>query len=105
MQALKLDEIAHLFEIDDLETSKWTNQIGTLKQDGDTHWRSHFSSNFSLINLYGKTCFVLQKIIVDKSTYSQCRHVDGAYNSLTLFKFVLILYLMKEIIGTKNVIC
>jgi len=37
LQALKLDEIAHLFEIDDLETSKWTNQIGTLKQDGDTH--------------------------------------------------------------------
>jgi hypothetical protein len=37
-------DIAHLTAIDELETRKGFNQIGTLKQAGDTCWGSHFHS-------------------------------------------------------------
>ena len=61
LQVAKLDEIAYLLEIDELENGKETNQIGTLKQVGDTRWSSHFSSICSLINMYDATCLVLEK--------------------------------------------
>jgi len=49
--------------------------------------------------MYGATCSILEKIIVDGSTYSQCDDVDSAYNSLTSFEFIFILHLMREIMG------
>ncbi|XP_029145737.1 uncharacterized protein [Arachis hypogaea] len=87
LHAVKTDEIVHLLEIDELETGKGANQIGTLKRAGDTRWSSHFSSVCSLINMYGATLTVLQKIIVDGSTYSQRGDADSAYNTLTSFEF------------------
>ncbi|XP_027916063.1 zinc finger MYM-type protein 1-like [Vigna unguiculata] len=105
LQAAKLDEIAYLLEIDELEKGKGANQIGTLKRAGDTRWSSHFSSICSLINMYDATCLVLEKITVDGSTYSQHGDVDNAYKSLTSFEFILILYLMREIMGITDVLC
>ena len=105
LQVVKLDEIAYLLEIDELEKGKGSNQIGTLKQAGDTCWSSHFSSICSLINMYDATCLVLEKNIVDGSTYSQRGDADNAYKSLTSFEFILILYLMREIMGITNVLC
>ncbi|XLU71262.1 hypothetical protein S245_030315, partial [Arachis hypogaea] len=43
LHVAKIDKIVHLLEIDELETSKGANQIGTLKQAGNTRWSSHFS--------------------------------------------------------------
>jgi len=43
--------------------------------------------------------------IVNGSTYSQCGDADNAYKSLTLFEFILILYLMREIMGITDVLC
>jgi len=37
LQVAKLDKIAHLLEIDELENGKGANQIGTLKRAGDSH--------------------------------------------------------------------
>ncbi|QHO37756.1 Zinc finger MYM-type protein [Arachis hypogaea] len=105
LHAAKTDEIVHLLEIDELETGKRANQIGTLKRAGDTRWSSHFSSVCSLINMYGATLIVLQKIIVDGSTYSQRGDADSAYNTLTSFEFVLILHLMKDMMGITDILC
>ncbi|XP_027941243.1 zinc finger MYM-type protein 1-like [Vigna unguiculata] len=105
LQAAKLDEIAYLLEIDELEKGKGANQIGTLKRAGDTRWSSHFSSICRLINMYDATCLVLEKITVDGSTYSQRGDADNAYKSLTSFEFILILYLMREIMGITDVLC
>ncbi|XP_029149740.1 uncharacterized protein [Arachis hypogaea] len=105
LHAAKTDEIVHLLEIDELETGKGANQIGTLKRAGDTRWSSHFSSVCSLINMYGATLTVLQKIIVDGSTYSQRGDADSAYNTLTSFEFVLILHLMKDMMGITDILC
>ena len=55
--------------------------------------------------MYGATCSVLQKIIVDGSTYSQRGDADSAYNTLTSFEFILILHLIKEIMGITDVLC
>jgi len=70
LQAAKLDEIAYLLEIDELENGKGVNQIGTIKRVGDTRWSSHFSSICRLMNMYDATCLVLEKNNVDGSTYS-----------------------------------
>jgi len=55
--------------------------------------------------MYDATCSVLEKNIVDGFTYSQCGDADNSYKSLTSFEFILILYLMREIIGIINVLC
>ncbi|XP_029149696.1 uncharacterized protein [Arachis hypogaea] len=104
-EVIPKNEIVHLLEIDELETGKRANQIGTLRRAGDTRWSSHFSSICSLINMYGATLTVLQNIIVDGSTYSQRGDVDSAYNTLTSFEFVLILYLMKDIMEITDILC
>lgn len=69
LQAFKLDEIAHLLEIDEFENCKVENQIAILKQARDTQ-SSHFSFICSLINMYDATCSILEKIIVDGFIYS-----------------------------------
>jgi len=55
--------------------------------------------------MYDATCLVLEKNIIDGSTYSQCGDADNAYKSLTSFEFILILHLMREIMGITNVLC
>ena len=105
LQVAKLDEIAYLLEIDELENGKGANQIDTLKQAGDTRWSSHFSSICSLININDATCSVLEIITIDGSTYSQSGDVDNAYKSLTSFEFILIFYLMREIRGITDFLC
>ncbi|XP_029128873.1 uncharacterized protein LOC114916403 [Cajanus cajan] len=55
--------------------------------------------------MYDATCSVLEKIIVDGSTYSQHGDADNAYKSLTSFEFILILHLMREIMGITDVLC
>ena len=91
LQAIELDGITQLLEMGELEIGKGKNQIGTLKRVGDTRWRSHFYSICSMMKLYNASCLVLQKIIVDGSTYSQRGDVDAALNMLSSFEFILIL--------------
>ncbi|XP_027915183.1 zinc finger MYM-type protein 1-like [Vigna unguiculata] len=91
LQAIELDGITQLLEMGELETGKGKNQIGTLKRVGDTRWSSHFYSICSMMKLYNASCLVLQKIIVDGSTYSQRGDVDAALNMLSSFEFILIL--------------
>ena len=91
------DEIAHMISIDELETGRGLNQIGTLQRAGDTRWGSHLRSVSSLINKFSATCVVLLNIIDDGGTYLQKGDADAAYEAMTTFEFVFILHLMKEI--------
>jgi len=99
-----LDGITQLLEMGELETGKGKHQTGTLKRIGDTRWSSHFYSICSMMKLYNASCLV-QKIIVDGSTYSQRGDVDAAFNMLSSFKFILILHMMKKIMGIMDDLC
>jgi len=55
--------------------------------------------------MYDATSLVLEKNIVDGSTYSQRGDADNAYKNLTSFEFILIMYLMREIMGIIDVLC
>ena len=70
LHAAQAAEIAELIAVDELETRKGINQIGTLKRAGDTRWSSHFDSICSVISMFNSTLKVLDNIIIDGSTYS-----------------------------------
>jgi len=78
LQDVELDIITQLLEIGELETSKGKNQIATLKQDGDIRWSSYFYSIYSMMKLYNASYLILQKIIVDESSYSLRGDIDGS---------------------------
>ena len=60
-----------MLAINELETGKGANQIGTVKRASNTRWGSHFYSICSLINIFGATCSVLEILKQDESTYAQ----------------------------------
>ncbi|XP_059650621.1 uncharacterized protein LOC132296435 [Cornus florida] len=98
-------EIAHLIDLDELETSRGANQIGTLQRPGNTRWSSHFDFNCSLIRLFGPTCSVLENIIEDGYNYKSQGDADTTFNTLRSFQFVFILHLIKDIMGVTNILC
>jgi len=99
LQAVELDGITQLLEKGELEIGKGKYQIGTLKRVGNTHWSSHFYSICSMMKLYNASYLVLQKFIIDGSTYSQRGDADATFNMLSSFVFILILHIMKKIMG------
>ncbi|KAM6553414.1 hypothetical protein CsatB_014176 [Cannabis sativa] len=105
LKAAYATNIAHLLEIDELESGKGLNQIGSLQRAGDTRWSSHLKSISSLIKMFSATCEVLLNIIEDGTTFAQRGDADAAYESLTSFEFVFILHLMKKILEISNILC
>ncbi|XP_042414073.1 uncharacterized protein LOC122002799 [Zingiber officinale] len=73
--------IAHLLNINELESGKGLNQIGSLQRAGDTRWSSHLKSISSLIKMLSATCEVLLNIIDDGTTPAQRGDADAAYKS------------------------
>ncbi|XP_021801279.1 zinc finger protein 862-like [Prunus avium] len=98
-------EIEHMIAIDELETRKGMNQIGTLQRAGDTRWGSHLKSITSLVNMFSAICIVLINIIDNGTTYSQRGDADAAYEAMTSYEFVFILHLMKELMEITNDLC
>ncbi|KAA3466773.1 zinc finger MYM-type protein 1-like [Gossypium australe] len=84
LQANQVAEIERIVSIDELETGKGLNQIGTLKQFRDTRWSFHLSS-------------LRKNIIFDATTYAQRGDSDAAYDAVTSFEFVFILHIMIDI--------
>lgn len=78
LKASEAARLAELLAIDELETGKGLNQIGTLKRAGDTRWGSHLGSIRSLINMFDATCSVLKKIIAE-GNYSRRGDADSAF--------------------------
>ena len=105
LQSVQIHEIANMIAIDELETGKGANQIGTLQKVGDTRWGSHFHSVCSLIKMFKATCEVLQSIVKRGSNYSQRGNANSIYNLITSFDFVFILHLVKEILGITYILC
>ncbi|XP_058784599.1 uncharacterized protein LOC131659425 [Vicia villosa] len=91
LQASQLEGIAHLLEIGEIVT--------------DTRWGSHYNSIYSLINMYEATCSVFKKIAKERGNYATRGDADSSYNYLKQFDFIFILHLMKEIMGTTNMLC
>ncbi|KAG6674257.1 hypothetical protein I3842_15G033100 [Carya illinoinensis] len=105
LQAAQATHIAHMIAIDELESGKGANQIGTTKRAGDSRWGSHFYSICSLLRMFEATYSVLETIIKEGSTYSQRGDANAAYKMITSFQFIFILHLMKEIMGITDVLC
>ncbi|XP_062020773.1 uncharacterized protein LOC133737181 [Rosa rugosa] len=78
LQDAQIEEIAHLLSIDELESGKGANQIGTLKRPSDTRWSSYFLSLCSLVRLFGPTIAVLEKIEKESSNYCQRGDANAA---------------------------
>ena len=105
LKAAHAANIAHLLKIDELESGKGLNQIGSLQRAGDTRWSSHLKSISSLIKMFSATCEVLLNIIEDGTTSAQRGDADAAYEVLTSFEFVFILHLMRKILEISNMLC
>ncbi|KAL6504652.1 hypothetical protein OROHE_023410 [Orobanche hederae] len=100
----QVEQIAYLISIDELETGRGLNQIGTLQRAGDTRWSSHLRSVSSLIKMFSPTCEVLLKII-EEGTGSIKGDADSAYEAMTTFDFIFILHLEKEIMEITDLLC
>ncbi|KAJ8762728.1 hypothetical protein K2173_012220 [Erythroxylum novogranatense] len=105
LKAAHAENIAHLLVVNELESGKGLNQIGTLQRVGDTRWSSYLKSVSSLINMFSATCEVLLNIIEDGATSAQRGEADAAYEALTSFEFVFILHLMRKILEISNSLC
>ncbi|KAM3739955.1 hypothetical protein ACB098_08G062500 [Castanea mollissima] len=105
LQYAQGEQIENMIASNEIETGRGANQIGTLQRARDTRWGSHFQSICSLIKMFNATCKVINNISKEGANYKQHGDVEGAYQVLTLFEFVLILYMMKEIIGITSILC
>ncbi|XP_060972539.1 uncharacterized protein LOC133038413 [Cannabis sativa] len=105
LKAAQAVNIAHLLEINELESGTGLNQIGALQRTGDTRWSSHLKSISTLIKMFSATCEVLLNIIEDGTTHSQRGDADTAYEAVTSYEFVFILHLMKNILEISNMLC
>ncbi|KAG2667400.1 hypothetical protein I3760_15G113100 [Carya illinoinensis] len=104
LQTAQTTHIAHMIAIDELESGKGANQIGTIKRAGDSRWGSHFYSIYSLLEMFEATYSVLEIIIKEGSTYSQRGDANATYKMIISFQFIFILHLMKEIMGITDVL-
>lgn len=97
--------IAYLLNIEELESGKGLNQIGSLQRPGDTRWTSHFKSISSMIKMFSATCEVLLNIIDDGTTHNQRGEAGSAYETMTSYYFVFIMHLMREILEITSMLC
>ncbi|KAK4599518.1 hypothetical protein RGQ29_009535 [Quercus rubra] len=105
LQHAQAEQVENMIASNEIEIGRGANQIGTLQRAGDTRWGSHFQSICSLIKMFDTTCKVINTISEEWANYKQRGDVEGAYQVLTSFEFILILHLMKEIMGITNVLC
>ena len=105
LRVAQATEIARMLAIDELEMGTGANQIGTLKQAGDSCWGSHFNYICSLMRMFGPTYLVLENIKEDRSTYLQRGDANVAHKMINSFEFIFSLHLMKEIMGITDVFC
>ncbi|XP_028053489.1 uncharacterized protein LOC114257864 [Camellia sinensis] len=105
LKVAQVKEIVAKLAIEEIETSKGNNQVGTLKRVEDTRWGSHSGSISNLINMFSATCSILSNVINDGTTSTQRADADGVYDKITSFEFVFILHLMRDIIGTIDDLC
>ncbi|XP_027088673.2 uncharacterized protein [Coffea arabica] len=104
LRVARAARIAELIAIDELETGRGQNQMGTLKRLGTTIWGSHFSSICSLFIEYEDICSVLIDVINYGNTSTQRSEADRVYDFMTSFDFVLVMHMMRDILGFAQVL-
>ena len=65
-------DIEYMISIDELESERRLNQIGTLQRPVNTWWSSHFISVSNLIKMFSTTCsFPLNMIEDDTNVFNE----------------------------------
>ncbi|XP_050268036.1 uncharacterized protein LOC126712657 [Quercus robur] len=105
LKVVNANEIAHLIDLEELETGNGLNQIGTLQRLVETRWSSHFRSISSLLKMFTSTVEILQNIIDDAINGEHWAEAESAYEGLTSFEFVFILHLEKETMEITDKLC
>jgi hypothetical protein len=108
LRANQVAEIEHLIELNEIETGRGINQIGTLQCPGETRWSSHYNSICSLIKLYKPTFLVLKDIAIAKgsgTTTAGRAKAAGPIKLMMSFDFIFIMHVMKELMGLTDLLC
>ncbi|XP_075649656.1 uncharacterized protein LOC142620117 [Castanea sativa] len=71
LQYAQGEQIENMIDLNEIETGRATNHIGTLQRAGDTRWGSHFQSICSLIKMFDATCKVINTIFEEGANYKQ----------------------------------
>ncbi|XP_026415528.1 zinc finger MYM-type protein 1-like isoform X1 [Papaver somniferum] len=100
------DDINERLAAGELETGKGANQIGTLPRATDTRWSSHFNSVCSLIDKFDPTCTIIENISMnDPNVTCGVSQAQSIFEEIRDFKFVFVLHLIYEIMGTTEILC
>ncbi|KAL5794343.1 hypothetical protein ACOSP7_002937 [Xanthoceras sorbifolium] len=89
----------------ELESGTGTNQIRTLQRAGPTCWSSHCTSVNRLIDMFGSTCTLLEKLSDVGLNGIICGEAQGAYKDLRNFNFVFILLLLHRVLEISDILC
>ncbi|CAI0435348.1 unnamed protein product [Linum tenue] len=104
LEAAEAAKIAIQLAAGEIETGKGANQVSTLQRPCDTRWSSHLRSISNLIKLYGSTCKVLENITKDGCSSNAKWDATSALERMKSFDFIFILFLMKEILSTTDIL-
>ncbi|KAL5783397.1 hypothetical protein ACOSP7_008426 [Xanthoceras sorbifolium] len=105
LKLIREDEIIDMIASAELESGTGANQIRSLQRAGPTRWSSHFTSVSRLIDMFGSTCTLLEKLS-DVGLSGNIRgEAQGAYKDMRNFDFVFILLLLHRVLGISDVLC
>ncbi|KAL5769062.1 hypothetical protein ACOSQ2_015845 [Xanthoceras sorbifolium] len=105
LKLIREDEIIDMIASAELESGTGANQIRSLQRAGPTRWSSHFISVSRLIDMFGSTCTLLEKLS-DVGLNGNIRGVaQDAYKDMRNFDFVFILLLLHKVLGISDVLC
>ncbi|XP_025692337.1 uncharacterized protein [Arachis hypogaea] len=104
LRVAQANNVANLIANDQIVTGSGLNQIGTLQRAGDTRWGSHLNSIRSLLCMFDATCEVLEKS-TEEGNFSTRGDASAAYDAITSFEFVFVLYLMRNILEVSHDLC
>ncbi|KAL5812369.1 hypothetical protein ACOSQ3_027319 [Xanthoceras sorbifolium] len=105
LKLIREDEIIDMIASAELESGTGANQIRSLQRAGPTRWSSHFTSVSRLIDMFGSTCTLLEKLS-DVGLNGNIRgEAQGAYKDMRNFDFVFILLLLHRVLGISDVLC
>ncbi|XP_042379953.1 uncharacterized protein LOC121972337 [Zingiber officinale] len=76
------DDIAYLIAINELETGRGFNQIGTLQRAIDTRWSSHLRSLKDLIKMFSASCTVSRVWMISFLLVGDNQSVAGDFTEL-----------------------
>ncbi|KAL5820594.1 hypothetical protein ACOSQ3_022476 [Xanthoceras sorbifolium] len=105
LKLIREDEIIDMIASAELESGTGANQIRSLQRAGPTRWSSHFTSVSRLIDMFGSTYTLLEKLSDVGLSGNIHGEAQGAYKDMRNFDFVFILLLLHRVLGISDVLC